>query len=90
MQGKWKGCNNIVNIINVYSLCSLSEKVFLWEKILQLKRSIGDGLWCVLGDFIAITRKEKRLMRSNESQHGAKEIEEFNVFVDTWSWLICH
>ena len=63
MQGKWKGCNNIVNIINVYSLCSLSEKGFLWEKILQLKRSIGDGLWCVLGDFIAITRKEKRLMR---------------------------
>ena len=58
--------------------------------ILQLKRSIGDGLWCVLGDFIAITRNEKSLMRSNESQHGAKEIEEFNVFVDTWSWLICH
>lgn len=57
LQGWWKKSNEVINLINVYSPCSLIEKINLWEELIQLKRCVGDGMGCVLGDFSVVRKK---------------------------------
>ena len=42
-----------------YSPCALNEKRSTWEEILQLKKSICDSYWCVLGGFNTVRRREE-------------------------------
>lgn len=54
---------------------------------MNLKRSIGDGFWCVLGNFNAIWRSDERLERLSRSQQSVREMGEFNNFVDNMELL---
>lgn len=56
LQGVWKGCNEVINLINVYSPCSLIDKRSLWANLVQLKKDVGGGIWCVVRDFIVLQR----------------------------------
>lgn len=58
IQGKWNGGGEIINIINIYSPCALNEKVIFWEEILQLKKRMGEGAWCVISVFNVIRRSK--------------------------------
>lgn len=53
-KGIWGHSQQLINVINVFSPCGLDDKHRLWGDILSLKRRVGDGIWCVLGDFNAI------------------------------------
>jgi hypothetical protein len=33
-------------VVNIYSKCDLVAKQRLWEKLLLLKNTFGDGVWC--------------------------------------------
>jgi hypothetical protein len=46
-------------IINVYSKCDLEAKSRFWERIMVLRREIGDEAWCVLGDFNVVCHREE-------------------------------
>lgn len=47
-------------IINVYSKCDLPPKRRLWERLTELRRSMGDGAWCIIGDFNAVGGSDER------------------------------
>lgn len=68
LQGVWKGCNEVINLINVYSPCSLIDKRSLWANLVQLKKDVGGGIWCVVRDFNTVYRKEEQMDRLGGSQ----------------------
>ncbi|PNX93422.1 cysteine-rich receptor-like protein kinase, partial [Trifolium pratense] len=73
----WDGMR--VNIVNVYSPCSLAGKRKLWEDLLHIRR--GDSSeWCVGGDFNAILRSSER--KSGSTVTRSSEINLFRDFVD--------
>jgi hypothetical protein len=41
--------------VNIYSKCDLAAKRRLWENIVLVKNTFGDWVWCVVGDFNAVT-----------------------------------
>lgn len=47
--------SSLVHVINVYAPCSIVAKRRLWNDLIMLKQSIGEGEWCVVGDFNAIS-----------------------------------
>ncbi|MCH79506.1 LINE-1 reverse transcriptase like [Trifolium medium] len=47
-------------VVNVYAKCEMAAKRRLWEDLSMSKRGFGDGLWCVVGDFNAVRRREER------------------------------
>jgi len=47
-------------VINVYSKCGLLAKKRLWERLVELRRSLGEGVWCVLGDFNAVGGSDEK------------------------------
>ncbi|GKU91159.1 hypothetical protein SLEP1_g5069 [Rubroshorea leprosula] len=65
-----------VNIVNVYSPCSLAGKRALWEDLLNLINS-RKGIWCLGGDFNAVRSVEERAGSNGVS----KEMEEFDSFI---------
>lgn len=34
-------------VVNVYSKCDLPAKRRLWERLVDLRRSLGEGAWCI-------------------------------------------
>lgn len=56
-----RGVNKIkCFVINVCSLCDLSGKRMLWAELIKVKESFGNGLWCIVGDFNAVTLNRER------------------------------
>ncbi|GKV49208.1 hypothetical protein SLEP1_g55970 [Rubroshorea leprosula] len=74
--GLWGEDKTPVNIVNVYSSCSLAGKRALWEDLLNLINS-RKGNWCVGGDFNAVRSVEERAGSNGVS----KEMEEFDRFI---------
>ncbi|PNY01680.1 cysteine-rich receptor-like protein kinase, partial [Trifolium pratense] len=74
---EWEGM--MLNIVNVYSPCSLAGKRKLWEDLLDIKRS-SRGEWCIGGDFNAILHSSERRGCSVDRRLG--EITSFTEFVE--------
>lgn len=56
-----KGWDKIRCIVtNVYSPFCLIDKRNFWNDILMSKLGFGEALWCVLGDFNSIRRRDER------------------------------
>ena len=69
-------------IVNVYSKCDLPTKKRLWERLVELRRTMGEGAWCILGDFNSVCCSEER--RGVNEEVGSSQREEillFNNFV---------
>lgn len=77
-----KGVNKIrCFVVNVYSLCDLAGKRKLWEDLKKSKDAMGNGLWCIVGDFNAITSNRERKGFGNYI--GSQEVQDFR------NWLNC-
>lgn len=57
--GHWNGVPGITTFVNVYGPQSIFDKRKLWEKLLDLKRSIN-GIWIFMGDFNAVRYEHER------------------------------
>jgi hypothetical protein len=70
-------------VVNVYSKCDISAKRRLWNNLLACKRGIGDGRWCVVGDFNAVRRSEERSgINSGVVASTSMECIEFGDFLE--------
>lgn len=76
---KWKTSNETCFLVNVYSPCSLERKKELLRDLLLCKRSLGGNVWCVAGDFNAITNVVER--RGARETSDNREISSFNQFI---------
>jgi len=47
-------------VVNVFSKCDLPAKNRLWDNLVLVKNTFGDGVWCVIGDFNAVTSSRER------------------------------
>lgn len=69
-------------IVNVYSKCDLSAKKRLWKKLVELRRTMGEGAWCILGDFNTVGCSDERRGVSEEvTSSQREEIIIFNSFL---------
>jgi exonuclease III len=69
-------------IINVYSRCDLAAKKRLWECLLVERGRRGDGVWCVVGDFNVVCRRdERRGVNVEASTAQVLEMYLFNNFI---------
>jgi hypothetical protein len=57
---EWGLRKSVCIVVNVYSKCDLNAKRRLWNNRLLCKRGIGDGRWCVVGDFNSVCRGDER------------------------------
>lgn len=58
---EWGVLKNRTFVVNyVYSKCDLMEKRTLWHSLLEVKRGLGEGAWCIIGDFNAVCCSEER------------------------------
>jgi len=46
--------------VNIYSKCDLLAKQRLWDNLLLVKNTFGDGVWCMVGDFNAVNHVDER------------------------------
>jgi hypothetical protein len=51
---EWGLEKTICLVVNVYLKCDINAKRRLWNNILTRTRGVGDGKWCIVGDFNAI------------------------------------
>lgn len=65
-------------VVNIYTPCNLAGKWLLWENLKMSKMGYGKGLWCVVGDYNAITRMCEK--RGLGSQIPRQEMEDFRLF----------
>ncbi|KAK9048967.1 hypothetical protein SSX86_032067 [Deinandra increscens subsp. villosa] len=75
--GAIAGCQEVVNIVNIYAPQGVGEKKRLWEKLIGWKRSL-QGWWILAGDFNEVRTKEER----RYSVFDRKGAEEFNKFIN--------
>jgi exonuclease III len=69
-------------VVNVYSKCDLSAKRRLWDRLVELRRSMGEGAWCILGDFNSVCRSgERRGANEEVNPSQREEIILFNTFL---------
>lgn len=69
-------------VIIVYSKCDLPAKKRLWEKLIEFRRSLGEGVWCILGDFNSVRwSDERRGVNEVVSSSQREEVILFNNFV---------
>ena len=62
--------------------CDLPAKRRLWEKLIELRKSLGEGVWCILGDFNTVGGSdERRGVNEGVSSGQREEIILFNNFV---------
>jgi len=81
IEGVWKiGGNVQVTIVNVYCSGSLRDKKTIWDEICGVRTNHSNWVWCVVGDFNAIRRKEERNFFVFMSDYISK-IREFNNFL---------
>jgi hypothetical protein len=70
-------------VVNVYAKCDINAKRRLWENLLMSKQGFGNGLWCVVGDFNSVRRREdRRGVGLSTSSSLAVERREFDDFVE--------
>ncbi|XP_068475131.1 uncharacterized protein [Phaseolus vulgaris] len=69
-------------VVNVYSTCSLREKIDLWGNLSALKMASSDPVWCFCGDFNAIRKRGERKGTSVRDNHTS-EMGRFNNFIVT-------
>ncbi|KAK2454307.1 hypothetical protein QL285_001883 [Trifolium repens] len=81
---EWGVRKQICFVVNVYAKCDLNAKRRLWENIIMSKGGFGGGLWCVVGDFNAVTSSNERrgIGVMSPSLHST-EVREFNRFIAT-------
>jgi endonuclease/exonuclease/phosphatase family metal-dependent hydrolase len=61
----------------------MTSKRQLWSNILNCKRGIGDGRWCVVGDFNAVSSMEERVgVNTVEGRTVSTEVMEFHSFLE--------
>jgi hypothetical protein len=54
----------------------------LWDSLVEVKRSLGDGAWCMLGDFNAVRNGEERIgVNVGVSSSQTLECNFFNGFL---------
>lgn len=83
IKGMWKEEMYDTAIVNVYSPCNMAGKRALWDELLDLRNSWGDGVWVVTGDFNAVRKKKERMGRNSTNGSASNiEIAEFNNFID--------
>jgi exonuclease III len=69
-------------VVNVYSKCDLPAKRRLWDRLVELRRSMGEGAWCILGDFNLVCRSgERRGVNEEVNPSQREEIILFNTFL---------
>jgi exonuclease III len=66
-------------VVNVYSKCDLPAKKRLWDNLVLVKNTFGDGLWCVIGDFNAVSCSGERRGINEEVSPGM--VLEMNFFI---------
>lgn len=47
-------------IINVYAKCEIEAKRRLWERLTIARRNLGEGGWCIMGDFNSVGESIER------------------------------
>lgn len=47
-------------VVNIYSKCDLVAKRRLWDNLVEVKEGLGDGVWCMVGDFNAVRCRDER------------------------------
>jgi hypothetical protein len=79
---EWGPLKKVCFVVNIYSKCDLISKRRLWETLLGIKRQVGRGAWCLIGDFNAVLHSEERkgqiLLNPN---YMRAEVAEFSDFV---------
>jgi hypothetical protein len=80
---EWGLLKTICFVVNVYSKCDLASKRTLWNNIINCKRGLGDGRWCVVGDFNAVCCPEERVgVNVDEGGTPSTEMVEFRHFLE--------
>jgi len=59
----------------------LRDKKIIWDEICEVRTNHSNRVWCVVGDFNAIRRKEERKSFVFVSYYN-REINEFNNFIE--------
>lgn len=54
----------------------------MWEEIIKCKKEEGGDMWCILGDFNYIRRKEERKGINTIGSSSRREIQGFNKFIE--------
>jgi hypothetical protein len=81
---EWGVRKNIFFMVNVYAKCDIIAKRGLWDNICMSKRGFGEGIWCVVGDFNAVRRRdERRGVGIVNSSLLTSEMREFDNFINT-------
>ncbi|MCH86627.1 LINE-1 reverse transcriptase like, partial [Trifolium medium] len=80
---EWGLLKTICIVVNVHSKCDLVSKRRHWNNLILCKRGLGDGRWCVVGDFNAVCRSEERFgVNSVGGASTPTEIIEFRRFLE--------
>lgn len=76
ISGKLNGCDETLNVVNVYAPVDDGERLNLWILLKNLRLSM-EGYWLFLGDFNEVRSKSDRI------SHGGslKCMEDFNDFI---------
>ena len=82
IEGVWKvGVGVQVTKMNMYSSGSLKERMDVRDKRCEIRKSWHNKVWCVVGDFNSIRRKEERKSVILVSGYS-REISWFNEFIE--------
>jgi exonuclease III len=86
-------------LINVYSKCDLPAKKRLWENLVRERDSRGGGVWCVVGDFNVVRRRDERRGVNEEASTaqvlemflfnnflGEMDLEDLNILGRRFTW----
>jgi len=57
---EWGVLKHRCYVVNVYSKCDLVAKKRIWDRLVELRRSLGEGVWCILGDFNSVHSSDER------------------------------
>ncbi|WJX18270.1 hypothetical protein P8452_08084 [Trifolium repens] len=80
---EWGVSKIVCIVVNVYSKCDLASKRVLWNNIVNCKRGLGEGRWCIVGDFNSICSMEERVgITVAEGRSTSLEVVEFQKFVE--------
>ncbi|GAU24549.1 hypothetical protein TSUD_148900 [Trifolium subterraneum] len=81
---EWGVLKTVCIVVNVYSKCDVGSKRLLWNNLLNVRRGIGGGRWCVVGDFNAVCRRDERMGVNSGDGGGSSltEIGEFCKFIE--------
>lgn len=63
VEGKWKGCAQLVMLIYIYAPQERGAKKKLWDELVILRLS-STALWCVFGDFNGVRKLTERKGRA--------------------------